>query len=420
MKRAVLFVVDGLRADMATAELTPHLAAIGHDSRVFVRQRAVFPSATRVSSASIATGCRPGRHGLAGNAIALDEGGGLKPVSVGPADFRDRWRRATGGTLHRPTLAERLHGLGGVVIHSNSSAGAAHMQDPDGHGTLYHRSGSFGPGLAPITGPEHLDVTYDGAGDRTTTERFVEALLDDPAVPLNVLWICEPDHSQHVLELGSPEHRTVLLAADGHAGLVADAVTALRARGDDVLLIACSDHGHETVDEIVPVAELMVEAGLKQSVGSSDTVVASSGMGALVYLAAGARDRCGAIHAWLSEQPWTDRVYSGDGLREIGHRGDTDLAVAFGMAKRDGVNRFGVPGLGHVALDPFTSSDASGRGQHGGFGAYETNPVLMVSGGGFAPGLTDRASSVVDIAPTILRHLGVAADGMDGTPLPKD
>jgi arylsulfatase A-like enzyme len=41
-----------------------------------------------------------------------------------------------------------------------------------------------------------------------------------------------------------------------------------------------------------------------------------------------------------------------------------------------------------------------------------------VRGGGFGRGKRiDAPSSPVDIAPTILRHLGLACDGMDGTPL---
>ena len=43
----------------------------------------VFPSTTRTSAASIATGCLPARHGLLGNTMAIDEGDGLVCLSVG-------------------------------------------------------------------------------------------------------------------------------------------------------------------------------------------------------------------------------------------------------------------------------------------------------------------------------------------------
>ena len=59
MKRAVVMVIDGLRADMVGEEFTPRLAEIVKRSRRFTDQRSVFPSATRVNSASIATGCWP-------------------------------------------------------------------------------------------------------------------------------------------------------------------------------------------------------------------------------------------------------------------------------------------------------------------------------------------------------------------------
>lgn len=418
MKYAVLMVVDGLRSDMVTPALTPTLARHAAEARVFTQHRCVFPSATRINSASIATGCYPGSHGLAGNAVALDDGTGLKAVSVGPPGFRDLLRRVTGRTLQRPTLAERVRERGGAIIYSNSSAGSAHMQDPDGHGTLYHRNGSFEPGLTPVTKPAHLDVSHDGAGDAATTARFCDAFLSDRTTPLWVLWICEPDHSQHVLELGSPAHLEVLRAADACVAGVLQAVQQRRAAGDDVLFVVCSDHGHETVEEIVPVAELLVDAGLKNTTDSSDVVLASSGMGALVYVADDVYDRGTAIAEWLRRQEWVDRLYAHGQLAEAGHRIDSPLAILFGLAKRDAPNRHGVRGHGHVAADLFTTTDAAGCGQHGGFGPYESNPFLQVSGGGFAPGPTDYASRAVDIAPTVLTHLELPITGIDGRPLP--
>ncbi len=73
MKRAVLVVCDGLRADMITPELTPNLARLAGESQIFASHRGVFPSTTRVTSASIATGCLPAKHGLEGNVVALDD-----------------------------------------------------------------------------------------------------------------------------------------------------------------------------------------------------------------------------------------------------------------------------------------------------------------------------------------------------------
>ena len=417
-RRAVLVVVDGLRGDLVSDSFTPSLYRLATGARWYPDHRSVFPSATRVNSASLATGCFPASHGLHGNVIALDEGDGLVPVPVGPPEFRERLRRATGRTLRRPTLSERLRGHGGAASWLNSSAGAAHMQDPDGHGLLLHRSGSHRPGFEPVHGPEHLDVTYDASGDRETTRRFCAALEAPAGYALHTLWLCEPDHSQHVMELGSGEHRALVRAADANVADVVAAVGRMRDRGEEVLLVVCSDHGHETTDRVIPVEALMIEAGLKADAGSSDVVFASSGMGALVYLSSAARSRRDDVAEWLGRQPWCGPVFAGAALAEVGQREDGGLAIAFAMAGRDAPNRFGIPGIAHVAGCRFSSTDAPGRGQHGGLGRYETNPVLIIDDGSGDARRIEAPTSAVDVAPTILDFLGVACDGADGCPVP--
>ena len=414
----MLVVVDGLRGDLVNEAFTPNLHRLATTARWYPDHRSVFPSATRVNSASLATGCFPASHGLHGNVIALDEGDGLVPVSVGPPTFRERLRRATGRTLRRPTLSERLREHGGAAHWLNSSPGAAHMQDPDGHGLLLHRSGSHQPGFEPVAGAEHLDVTYDARGDRETTRRFCAALDTPEERVLHTLWLCEPDHSQHVMELGSGEHRALVRAADGNVAEVVAAVGRMRERGEDVLLVVCSDHGHETTDQVVPVEALLIEAGLKSDTDSSDLVFASSGMGALVYLSEDARSRRDDIVEWLGRQEWCGSVFAGAALAEVGQREDGGLSVAFAMAGRDEPNRFGIPGIAHVADSRFSSIDAPGRGQHGGLGPYETNAVLIVDDGSGVARRVDARTRAVDVAPTILDFLGVAYDDADGRPVP--
>ncbi|MBT6273338.1 MAG: hypothetical protein HOI95_04310 [Chromatiales bacterium] len=408
-------IIDGLRSDSVRTDWMPSLMRIRERSCSFTAHRGVFPSATRVSSASIATGCYPARHGLAGNAIAWDEGDGLKPVSVGPAAFLERWRAVTGHTLLEPTLAEHVADHGGMVIHSNSSPGAAHMQDPNSHALFLHRSGSWSPGFKPTEAT--LDVTYDGSGDAVTTGRFCEYLLHGPPAALNLLWICEPDHTQHAIELGCPEHRAILAGSDRLAFQVDDTVERMRARGDDVLLLIGSDHGQETADTVVDVDEALVNAGLKASLESSDVVIASSGMGALIYLSESATVSPHDLAAWLERQAWCHQAWHGNELATIGQRPHGGLAVAFAMARRDDVNPFGVRGYAHVVKDPFSTADSTGLGQHGGMGPHEGSPLLIANGAAFPTLECDQASCLVDIAPTALRHLGLHCGGLDGDPL---
>src|ERR1700720_1714671 len=178
MKRAVIVICDSLRADLITSRDAPFLTEFGRRSARFAAHRSVFPSTTRTSAASIATGCLPARHGLLGNTMALDEGDGLVCLSVGKPDFRDRLHRATGRTLHVPTLAERGSRAGETAIAiSNVSPGAAYFLDPDGFGWVYNPAGSFGPGRRPLPAEEGLAISKGDARDTVATERFSQ---EDP------------------------------------------------------------------------------------------------------------------------------------------------------------------------------------------------------------------------------------------------
>jgi arylsulfatase A-like enzyme len=420
MKRAVIVICDSLRRDLIRPDWAPFLDAFGRRSARFTEHRSVFPSTTRTSAASLATGCLPARHGLLGNTMALDEGEGLVCLSVGKPDFRDRLKRATGRTLHMPTVAERVARAGGAAIAiSNVSPGAAYFLDPDGWGWVYNPAGSFGPGRRPLPAAEGLAIAKGEAGDNAATERFCAEVLRERAPQLAILWLSEPDYTGHHMPLGSPAHRAAIASADANVGRVAETVAALDPGGEEILFLVGSDHGMETVDRTIDLDTLLVEAGLKRAPLSSDVVVAPNGTAALLYFAEPQSARIGAVARLLETQDWVDRVYAGNRLGDIGLPTGTALQIAIPSRPDDRANRYGVPGHSHVVLDGQEPHDFSGCGQHGGFGANEQSPFLFIAGGGFAPGSYGTGSSLVDVAPTVLRHLGLAAQGLDGSPLPQ-
>jgi hypothetical protein len=88
------------------------------------------------------------------------------------------------------------------------------------------------------------------------------------------------------------------------------------------------------------------------------------------------------------------------------------------MRSSNEANDYGVRGTSLVAKPSSGKADRLGCGQHGGFGLYEQSPFLMISGNGFrAAAVRQDRASVVDLAPTILTHLGQLADGMNGVAL---
>ena len=415
MRRAVLVICDSLRRDLIAPTTAPALARLAETSADFARCTGVFPSVTRVTSACIATGCRPAAHGLLGNTLVLDEGDGLVCLSVGQPGFRERMRRATGATLRRPTLAERLASHGGSIVMSNVSAGAAYFQDPDGHGWVYHRAGSFGPRLRAVPPGDQLAIEQGTAGDAAMTDRFCEDVLVERRPALAVLWLSEPDYTGHRAPLGSPAHLAAIAGADRCVQRVLDAVDVL---GDETLVIVGSDHGMETTGRTIPLNDLLVQAGLKAAPDSRDVVVAPNGTAALLSRSRAATATTADLRRFLEGEDWVGAVFAGAELAAMGLPVDDALAVALTLRADDRPNAFGVRGHSDIVRDPESTLDYTGCGQHGGLGANEQRPFLFVRGGAFVPGRRDDGGiSPLDIAPTVLHHLGLAWTEVDGRAL---
>ena len=417
--RVVIVICDSLRDDLISPEDTPFLYELSGRAAHFARHRSVFPSTTRASSASIATGCLPARHGLYGNTMALDEGDGLVCRNAGAPEFRDRMRRATGRTLQVPTLAERLrwHGEDAIVC-SNVSPGAAYFQDPDGHGTVYHAAGSYGPGAKPVDDPASAGLKKGLDGDAAMTERFCADIVEGRAPALALMWLSEPDYTGHHSPLGSPRHRRAIAAADANVRRVFETVRRLDPRGDEILFVTGSDHGMETVTEGIDLTGILIGAGLKEGPESRDVVVAPQGTAATIFFAESARGRSREVARFLAQHEWAGKILADGELAEVGLPTNNALRVGVSLKTDDRVNPHGVAGACAIVLDPSDTESKIGFGQHGGLGVHEQHPFLIAEGGGFAPGKRQQASCLIDIAPSVLRHLHMDHDDMDGRALP--
>lgn len=412
----VLVVCDGLRPDFVDPAITPTLARLRREGTWFGDHRGIFPSVTRASSASIATGCHPISHGLRGNCIGLPGPDGLAFHDVGKPEYHAAHRAHFGRWLARPALAARVADRGGALLVSNASPGTAYFHDAEGHGTLLHRTLCHEPGRVD-TG-ERLAAPADGEGDRVATARFTADLLARrPATA--TLWLSEPDKTMHAVPLGDPRHLAAMTAVDDRIAEVVRAVERLDADGHEVLLMVGSDHGHEAVTEVVPVERRLFEAGFKRDLESSEILVAPQGSAAFVHFADGALDRRDEVAAWLAEQTWVDAVHRGVDLAPLGQAPEAGLLI-IEMAKTEGVNVNGVPGLTAMAVRFSEAEDDVRRdcGTHGGRGPWESRPTLLAHGAGFEAGAVITAeTSIVDIAPTAIAHLGLPLHGFDGRPL---
>jgi hypothetical protein len=412
---AVLVICDGNRPDFVTDDTTPHMAALRRAGVWGAAHKGIFPSATRASSASIATGSHPVSHGLRGNAVALPIEGGFAFHDAGKPEFFDTYRSHFGRGLLRPALAERVAGLNGAIIGSNVSPGAAFFHDGESHAHMIHRHLSYTPGRVPV---DPAPAAPGIAGDTAITLRFIDMMLERrPSTA--TLWLSEPDVSMHAAPLGSPVHLAALKQADALVGKVIEAVEQLRDAGHDVLLIVGSDHGHESISEVIPVERHLFDAGFKSELEAPNLMVVPQGGCAFIHFAGDALGRRSEVADWLSQQPWVGEVFQGEALADLGQIPGDDL-LAIDMAKSAAANVNGVPGLSALAAR-FSHDAAQERlhfGMHGGRGAYESSPVLIAVGSGFASGgVIADATSIVDLAPSMLHHLGLTAEGLDGQAL---
>lgn len=404
--------MDGLRRDAVSPERTPHLWALRQGGAWFTRYRSMLPSATRVVSASTATGCVPTTHGLAGNSMALlDQAGRLHPHDAGASDFLAARRAIHGRALDAPTLAERLAEHGGVVICSNVSPGAALAHDPNRAGHLFHRVVRHAPGqaLEPLS-----EITLDIEGDRLLTRRFI-AEMHTRRPALGVLWLGEPDATQHGHTPGSEACWEAIAAADARLGEVTAMAEAWRAAREHVLLLAGSDHGHETVEGVIDVEAELEAAGLEPG-ADTGLVTLSNGSSVMVHLAPHREPE--PVLAFFRAAPWAGEVLEGDALRRLGQRPGADgLLCIVAMRRRDALNAHGLPGLVLVAKPATGKPDRLGCGQHGGLGAAEQAPAMLANGPRFPAGENETEASPIDLAPTIMAFLGLPAEGMDGRAL---
>jgi arylsulfatase A-like enzyme len=412
----VIVICDGNRPDFVSDANTPEMASLKRAGTWFDSHRGIFPSATRASSASIATGSYPVSHGLRGNSVALPIPGGHEYHDAGKPEFFDTYRQHFGRMLTRQALAERVSGLNGAVICSNVSPGAAYFHDSYSHAHMVHRELCYAPGRIP-TG-EQIVAPPGAEGDAALTERFLVA-LDEMRPSVATLWLSDPDKSMHAAPLGSDVHLEALAGADRMVGRVANMVDRLRDQGHEVLFLIGSDHGHEAVTEVVPVERRLFQAGFKKELDGPDLIVAPQGSSAFIHFGGDALSRRAEAADWLVQQSWVEQVFMGEDLAKLGQIPSDDV-IAIDMAKTEGSNINGVPGLSAMAVRFSETEDEIRQhcGVHGGCGAYETRPTLIAVGSGFTAGhVVSEISSIVDIAPTAMLHLGLAIELVDGAPL---
>ena len=406
----LLLVWDGLRPDMITAELTPHLYALANQGTICQDSHAAFPTATRINAASLSTGCYPGRHGLVDNELYVAALDSQRPVSC--ADWRVLARMAElegQRLLSVPTLGEMLRDAGKRMASGGSgSPGTTYLTNPEQTGPIINWAHAW-PGAV------HERIGGQGAFlDDTSTsfERndFVIRTLLDTIIPnelpdLLVLWLTEPDHVQHEHGLLSLEARKTLRRLDGDLKVLLTHLEEIQ--GVDALTcFLVSDHGFSTVIPIEEPEEELVAAGLKKDVTSNDIVRGLSSL----YLNGRAKTRVADLLTHLAGCPWVGGFYLRDDLLER-HPHAMPQSAVFGYHRRSAEIMFSYAWTGAQNREGVAGQvmhPAPMAAIHGSASPYALNNCLVAWGKGIKPGCVSQVPcGIVDLAPTVLRLLGV-------------
>jgi arylsulfatase A-like enzyme len=421
--RVLIAAFDGLQPSQIGPARTPTIDRLARSGVTFARHHAVFPTVTRVNAASMVTGRHPGGHGLAGNTLVVRE---WDPHRAMPAlaPQLGAVASATGRALLAPTLGEMLrpHGLtfGSVV---GGTSGNAYVQHPEAarvggavlhpefalpaehHAPMVARFGAWPPKRSPEIGRIHraADVLLD----------YLLPVVDPDAA---LVWFPEPDTSQHAAGVGSPPALEALAAADAQLGRI---LGALARRGVEPDVLVVSDHGYSTVARRIHIEDVVREVFAPGHAPGGVTVAANGGA-ALFYVRDSDPDALARLAAWLVAQPWTGALVAGrpegsalgllpgDRVGVAGPRAP-DIVLSF---------RWDSDGAG-VAGSADSAEGAPGLGTHGSGSPHELRCVLIAAGPSFRRQVvSELPSGNIDIAPTVLRILGVTTHApLDGRAL---
>jgi arylsulfatase A-like enzyme len=422
MTALLLVVFDGLRPDMVRPDTTPHLARFAAEGMRFAHARSVFPSETRVCSASIATGCYPNRHGLVANRMP-HPADPLQTLDTGDITLLREVEQQLGAPiLEEPTLAERLAAAGrSCAVLSSASPGQTFLLNPRADALDHLVLSAHGPIGSSRRGREMLATlppiplpAPDGrAIERTEwiAEAFRTRLL--PAPPdLSILWFSEPDTTSHYGGLGSPAQWEVLRRADAAFGRIVAEWQAGPQR-ERLQIAVASDHGHATVS-----GRVSVQAALGRHREFAECLVLPGASGGIV-VPGNAPDRIAGVARWLMHQDWCGSVFAPDlidlpdgVLPRSALMSDHRRAAPVLFTLRTDA-RMSAVGLAGTSL--FDGGLERGAGVHGGLSRAEMRTVLLFGGTRIRSGISECPAGIVDLAPTALALLGLAgAETMDG------
>jgi hypothetical protein len=401
-EHVVLMAWDGLRPDMVNAENTPALQGLARGGTFFHRHHAVYPSSTEVNGTALATGMYPANSGVIGNREFRPR---IKPDEAIATESLDAIRKGdelTGGKyLAAPTLYEILQARGFRTVVAGTKRvavlpdrSATRTSPAAAESTALFEGKTLPPDLISRLEADYgkfpVKLTFPDTGQNTwTTDSLLGTLWKDGVPKLSLLWLSDPDYSQHDSQPGSKEALASLKVNDG---LLSRVLAALDEKGirdrTDILIV--SDHGFSTIEESLDVAALLAEAGFRtfrkyfHEPRPGDILVVSNGGSVFFYVANHDRETVRGLVRFLMGSAWCGVIFAdGDGPGtfplQAAHINSPDAPdVVVSMAWSPAANASGVRGL--ICSDS-AGVKRPGQGMHASLSPYDMHNTLIAPPG---------------------------------------
>ena len=434
--KLVLVVIDGLTPSMLEASLghdaTPTLTALA-ERGTLGRATTTFPSLTPVCLSSIATGAHPDVHEIPH--LVWWHRGEQRLVEYG-SSFGAARAAGLGRTL-RDTLvgmnAEHLGGRAVTVFEALADAGleTAAVNFTAYRGRTLHRPAV--PFLGPVRGPERFFFYNLFRGEKTgaplsfrnrtggTVDAYAAAvgrwLVTRDGFDFFLLYLSDYDFASHAA--GPDAALEVLGRCDAAIGGLVAAAGGLDEFFERYAMIVISDHGQTAVRDVARLGDRFLR--------TPQTLVAASNRAAHLYRLGSEAPEPRELARRLDGEPAVDvTLFAEDGATVARREGaelviretpeglalDGDRAILdHPEAVERAIAAVRCPNAGEVvvsAAEGWEFADLGGRhhlggGSHGSLTAGDSLvPVLTV-------GLDNPPRRVVDVAPAVLAHFGVAA-----------
>lgn len=432
-QHVVIIVWDGMRPDFVSEQNTPTLWKLAREGVTFRNHHAVYPSATMVNGTAMVTGVYPGKNGIIANhayrpdidfhhAIDVE----LEPiVTKGDELFSGKY-------ISVPTIAELVQGVSGrSTVAAAKTVGLLLDRQfgvPRDGDAVFNRVTLFGgrclPGAALAKVTEILGPFPSGhlQDDSWTTKALTDVLWKDGVPPLTILWLGEPDLTQHETSPGAPAALAAIRSSDKNLAAVLSALDDRKARKTtDVFVV--SDHGFSTIRRSIDLRKILNEAGFKATTEfkaepkQGDIMLAGNGGSVLFYVIGHDATVTRRLVELLQQSDFAGVIFTKqpmEGAFELGqvniqNSSAPDVVMAFRWD--DSKNQFGIPGM--IDADWLR---AAGKGTHATLSRFDMHNTLIAAGPDFKRDQTDDlASGNVDLAPTILQILAIKPQQkMDG------